>query len=358
MKKAMRLVAVAGAVSLLAACVDTSTPILGSGGGGTTTSPVSLGATGEGGTTTDLGLASLTDPLLGTTGLLGGGEDGALGQLLPAEVTTPIAEGLSPVVDTLASSLPLDEVLGQIPALGVTQDGGLLSDVLGQDPVGPLLGNDGTVVALLGGGNDGALGDLTGGGLPGVPGGGGSDPLAPLTDLLGGGLPGGGDNPLAPVTDLLGGGLPGGGDNPLAPVTDLLGGGLGDAPGLTLGVTGDDGLLADLIGQDPIGPALAPLGPVATLLNNGNDGLLGGIIPAGALPGGGGSDPLAPLTDLLGGGLPGGGDNPLAPVTDLLGGGLPGGGDSPLAPVTGALEGTPLAPVTDALAPVTGTLGL
>ena len=156
MKKAMRLAAVAGAVSLLAACVDTSTPILGSGGGGgggggggTTTSPVSLGVTGEGGTTDNLGLAAVTDPLLGTTGLLGGGGDGQLGGMLPAELTQPLAEGLSPVVDTLASSLPLDMVTDQIPGLGVTQDGGLLSDVLGQDPVGPLLGNDGTVVATM-----------------------------------------------------------------------------------------------------------------------------------------------------------------------------------------------------------------
>lgn len=289
MKKAMRLVAIAGAVSLLAACVDTSTPILGSGGGGggggggTTTSPVSLGVTGEGGTTTDLGLASLTDPLLGTTGLLGGGADGQLGGALPAELTQPLAEGLSPVVDTLASSLPLDMVTDQIPALGVTQDGGLLSDVLGQDPVGPLLGNDGTVVALLGGGNDGALGDLTGGGLPGLPGGGGgSDPLAPITDLLGGGLPGGDDNPLAPVTDLLGGGLPGGGDNPLAPVTDLLGGGdLGGTP--SLGVTGENGLVADLIGSDPVGSSLEPLGPVADLLGGGDAGVLGTNTSAGRI---------------------------------------------------------------------------
>lgn len=341
MKKAIRLVAVAGAVSLLAACVDSSSPVVpggsGGGGGSTTTSPVSLGVTGDGGTTDSLGLASLTDPLLGTTGLLGGGSDGQLGAVLPAELTDPVASGLSPVVDTLASSLPLSTVTDQIPALGVTGDGGLLDDTLGQDPVGPLLGTDGTVVALLGGGNAGALGDLTGGGLPAIPGlpggGGGSDPLAPLTDLLGGGLPGlpgGGDNPLAPVTDLLGGGLPGlpggGGSDPLAPVTDLLGGGLGSTP--TLGVTGSGGLVADVLGSDPLGSNLAPLGPVADLLGGGNDGALGNLIPAGTIPSvpgaGGGSDPLAPVTgavDTLTGALGGatGGSNPLAPVTGALG---------------------------------------
>jgi len=57
-----------------------------------------------------------------------------------------------------------------------------------------------------------------------------------VTDLLGGGLPGGdGGDPLAPVTDLVGGlaggGLPGGdGSDPLAPVTGLLGGLSGGLP--------------------------------------------------------------------------------------------------------------------------------
>ena len=277
MKKAL-LGCIAIAAMALAGCVDSSTPILGSGGGGggggSSTTGIDLGVTDTGGAGNDLALQGITDPLLGTGGLLGGGNDGALGQLLPSTVMDPLANGLSTITTPLADALPIDQINSSLPALGVAGDGGLLADVLGQDPVGPLIGTNGTLVALLGGGNDGALGDLTGGGLPGLPGGGsGSNPLSPIADLLGGGLPGSG-------------GLPG-------------------IDGLTLGVTGNGGLLADLIGQDPIGPALSPLGPVADLLDNGNSGLLGNILPAGGLAGGG-------LPGLPTGGA--GGSNPVANV--------------------------------------------
>ncbi|MDO9127314.1 MAG: hypothetical protein Q7U42_10645 [Parvibaculum sp.] len=301
-----------GAMLLVAACNSDGSAFgggPGGGGGGGTSSITSLGVTGEGGMTEKLGLAALTDPLLGTEGVLGGGGDGAVGGQLPPELTdalAPLTDGLAPVVDTLAENLPLGMITDQIPALGVAGEDGLVYDIAGQDPVGMLLGSNGTVPMLVGGGNDGALGDIVPeGAIPGLPGGGdGGDPLAPITDLLGGGLPGlpgGGDggDPLAPITDLLGGGLPGlpgggGGDDPLAPVTDLLGGAGG------LGVTGDQGLVADILGEDPIGPQLGALAPVADLLGGGNDGALGDVVPSG-----GGSDPLAPISDLLGG-LPGG----------------------------------------------------
>ncbi|MGT2434005.1 hypothetical protein ACU4HD_44230 [Cupriavidus basilensis] len=57
---------------------------------------------------------------------------------------------------------------------------------------------------------------------------GGTNPLAPLTGLLGGAA-GGSLYPLAPVTGLLGGGRPAA--NPLAPVTNLLSGATSAAGG-------------------------------------------------------------------------------------------------------------------------------
>lgn len=290
---AVKISTALGAMLLAAACNSDSSGFGGGGGGGggTPSSVTSLGVTGEGGLTETLGLAALTDPLLGTEGILGGGGDGALGGVLPAELTdglAPVADGLAPVVATLNDSLPLGMVTDQIPALGIGGEDGLVYDLVGQDPVGMLLGSNGTIPSLVGGGNDGALGDIIpAGAIPGLPGGGD------------GGVPGLDGLPI--VGDLLGGlpvpGLPGGGD-----------GGVGG-----LGVTGESGLVADLLGQDPVGPALAPLAPVADLIGGGNDGVLGDILPAGGLPGlpggdgGGDSDPLAPLTGLLGSlpGLPG-----------------------------------------------------
>lgn len=258
--KATKMVAAAGAMLLAAAC-SSDDAILGSGGGpggggGGISTVSALGITGEGGATEKLGLARLTDPLLGTEGVLGGGSDGVLGGVLPAELTNalaPVTDGLDPLVTGLTDNLPLGTVTDQIPALGISGKNGLGQDLLGQDLTGMLLGETGLVPGLLAGGNDGALGNIADGGLPGLPGlpGGGDGAgglLAPVTDLLGdlggGGLPGlpgagGGDSPLAPVTDLLGGlaggglpGLPGagGGDSPLAPVTGLVSGLTGALP--------------------------------------------------------------------------------------------------------------------------------
>jgi len=281
-----------GAMLIATACSSDGSSTLGGGGGGggTPSTVTALGVTGEGGVTEALGLSELTDPLLGTEGVLGGGGEGAIGGLLPDELVSalePLASGLAPVTDALGQ-VPLGMITGQLPALGISGEGGLGEDLLGQDLTGMLLGETGTVPALLAGGEEGALGALIPqGALPGLPGGDGGDPLAPITDLLGGGLPGGdGGDPLAPVTDLLGGlaggelpGLPGGGgDDPLAPVTDILGGAGG------LGVTGDGGLLADLAGSDPLGSAIEPVPVVSTLLSGGNGGILGGLVPEGGLP--------------------------------------------------------------------------
>jgi hypothetical protein len=259
----LKIAAAASALLLVAACSSDDAvfggPGPGGGGGGGGSTITSLGVTGEGGVTEALGLAGLVDPLLGTEGVLGGGGEGAVGGVLPAELTeglAPVGEALAPVIAGL-EAIPLDMVTDQLPALGISGEGGLGESLLGQDVTGMLLGETGTVPGLLAGGSDGLLGGLLSGGLPG--GGGGDSPLAPVTDLveglLGGGLPGlpgGGDNPLAPVTDLLGGGLPGlpggGGDNPLAPVTDLLGG-LGGGGGDPLAPV--TGLLGGLAGGLP-----------------------------------------------------------------------------------------------------------
>ncbi|MBX3495174.1 MAG: hypothetical protein KF769_02935 [Parvibaculum sp.] len=234
-----------GAMLLVAACSSDGASFAGSGGGGGGggggPEPVAtLGVTGEGGVTETLGLAALTDPLLGTEGVLGGGGEGMVGGEMPPELqdgVAPLADGLAPVVDTASESLPLGMVTEQIPALGIAGEGGLVEDLTGQDPLTMLLGSSGTVPTLIGGGNDGALGDIVPeGAIPGLPGGDGGlpglDGLPLIGDLSGGDLPGlpGGDgaDPLAPVTDLIGGGLPGlpgdDGASPLDPVTDLVGG--------------------------------------------------------------------------------------------------------------------------------------
>ncbi|PKQ09855.1 MAG: hypothetical protein CVT73_00510 [Alphaproteobacteria bacterium HGW-Alphaproteobacteria-12] len=238
----------AGAMLLAAACTTDQAAFNGSGGGGGgggSPSPLAvttLGVTGEGGVTEKLGVAALTDPLLGTEGVLGGGDEGLIGGQVPAEITgniEPVRDGLEEASAAINENLPLGMVTEQVPSLGIAGEDGLVYDIAGQDPAGMVLGGTGTIPALVGGGNEGALGDaVPEGAVPGLPDAGGSDPLATVTDLLGGGLPGlpglpggGGDDPLAPVTDALApvtdalGGTPDlPGADALAPVTDIVGG--------------------------------------------------------------------------------------------------------------------------------------
>lgn len=258
----------ASAMLLAAACTADQAALNGSGGGGgSDASPVAvtrLGVTGDGGASEKLGFAALTDPLLGTEGLLGGGDEGLIGGQVPAEVTDniePATDGLKEVSAAVNENAPSGMVTEQVPSLGIAGQDGLVYDVAGQDPAGMVLGGTGTIPALVGGGNDGALGSaVPEGSVPGLPDAGGDDPLATVTSLLGGGLPklpgGGGDDPLAPVTDLLAGGLPdvpgGGGDDPLAPVTDAL------AP-VTDALSGTP----DLPGADALAPVTDILGGVA-----------------------------------------------------------------------------------------------
>jgi hypothetical protein len=199
------------AMALLAACASDSSGSStggGGGGGGSTTSSVpQLGVTGTGGATSALGVSALTDPILGTDGVLGGGGDGQLGGQIPASSLDPLSSQLAPVADQIASAVPLSTVTSQLPDLGVTGDGGLLDDVAGQDPLSAVVGTTGVVGTLVGGGNDGVLGDAvpagslpTGGGLPGglaLPIG---DPTQVVTSLAGG-LSNGTDQ--AALTDLV-----------------------------------------------------------------------------------------------------------------------------------------------------------
>ncbi len=174
---ATKIAAAMGAMLLATACSSGDSAFgggSGGGGGGTPSSVTTLGVTGEGGTTEKLGLAGLTDPLLGTEGVLGGGDEGLIGGQVPdelAEGLAPVSDGLEPVMTAL-DQVPLEMVTEQIPALGISGEGGLGEDLIGQDLTGMLLGETGTVPATLAGGNDGALGNLIPeGAIPGLPGG-------------------------------------------------------------------------------------------------------------------------------------------------------------------------------------------
>ncbi|MCE9650320.1 MAG: hypothetical protein K8R18_11925 [Parvibaculum sp.] len=178
------------ALTLLAACSSDGNSGIGGGSGGgsgglSTLSAPELGVTGEGGTTEALGVAALTDPILGTDGVLGGGGDGQVGGQIPADQLDPLSSQLQPVSEQIAAAVPLDMVTSQLPALGVNGEDGLVQDLSGQDPLTGIVGSTGVVGALLGGGNDGQLGDVVPAGtVPSLPG--GDDPLAALTGLTAG----------------------------------------------------------------------------------------------------------------------------------------------------------------------------
>ena len=81
-----------GAMLIATACSSDGSSTLGGGGGGggTPSTVTALGVTGEGGVTETLGLSELTDPLLGTEGVLGGGGEGAVGGQLPDELVSAL----------------------------------------------------------------------------------------------------------------------------------------------------------------------------------------------------------------------------------------------------------------------------
>lgn len=236
LKRMRNVLLTTSAAALLAACagLESDAPPGGGGEGGATAVP-ELGVTGTGGATDALGLAALSDPILGTDGVFGGGKDGQVGGQIPADELEPLSSQVAPVAEQIAGAVPLDTVTSQIPALGVDGTGGLVADLTGEDLLTPVIGSDGLVGSLLAGGNDGALGDvIPAGTIPALPGGDGGDsglPALPGLEELPA-LPGlpdsGGDSPLAPVTDALDTatttliGATGGTTSPLAPVADAV----------------------------------------------------------------------------------------------------------------------------------------
>lgn len=194
--------------------------------------------------------------------------------------------------------------------LGITGSGGAAEELLGTDILTPLVGSGGLVGATLGGGSGG--------------------PLA-------GNLPAGG---LVPV-------------GALSPVTDALGQLEAAVPGI--GVSGEGGLGADLLGHDITGMLLGTeVGFVPALLAGGNEAPLGNLAPEGAAP-------LAPVGDLLASVITGaqadasqGNLNALAPLIGplILGAlGADGEGGGPIPGV--ALPDLPTEQLSPVLGPVT-----
>lgn len=249
MKRLRNVLLATSAMALLAACASdgNSGGGGGGGGGGLTSSVPQVGLTGEGGVTEALGVSALTDPLLGTTGLLGGGGDGQVGGAIPADALAPLSSQLAPVAEQIAGALPLGMVTDQIPALGVNGDGGLVADLTGQDLLTPVVGSDGLIGSLLGSGNDGAVGNIIPEGtipslpLPGSDGGSGGLPGLPTTGT-----------PLDTVTGALGG-LAGGGSDPTAALTGAVAtatGALGSS-GLPVDTSALSGVLTTVTGALP-----------------------------------------------------------------------------------------------------------
>ncbi|MGX1196960.1 hypothetical protein [Parvibaculum sp. MBR-TMA-1.3b-4.2] len=210
-------------IALLAGCKDNSSPPPTSG-----TSSLGLELSGTEGLVTTLAGSDLLGSETGTAG--------AVNDLLGG--TNPLMEQLQPVMEALQPiGVPLDELVeGSLnPALAQLSDPGLgasgpdspLTQLLGGDILGSLVGTEeGTVPVIVAGTDGGILGAL----------------LSPVTDNLPA------EASLAPVTQPL--------------ITALSGSGAGD-------LSGDLGGLG------------APLSPVTDLLNGGSEGLLGNLIPAG-----------------------------------------------------------------------------
>ena len=133
-----------------------------------------LGIVGENGLIADLTGSDVGGAVLGVQGVipasLAGGNDGLLGSLLGDHVANPV---LGPVAEIVPAN-KLVNGLAQVPALGVTGQGGVVASLLGADLVGNLIGTGGA----LGGGSSGVIGSQ----LPQDS----TPPLAPLGDVVGG----------------------------------------------------------------------------------------------------------------------------------------------------------------------------
>lgn len=257
----------------------------GSGGLGGEDGDAGLGVTGDGG---------VLDNVVGSDpvgGLLDGlGPDNPLDALLGSG-----SNGLIPSAAAALAGDPDAEVVG----LGILGEGGLLADLAGTDFLGGTLDTGGVLTASIAGGNDGLLGALLDGRI--------------------------GDPPLAPVA----------GPVAAALSASALDGALAQLP--ALGLTGSDGLIADLTGSDLAGNLLGPDTP----LGGGNDGQLGDIVPAG-------EPPLGYVGDLTNGLLNIVAGNETSPTGSVL---------APAVPVLENILGTGASAIGDLAAPVTGALG-
>lgn len=255
--------------------------ILGSGSGGLLPSAagalagdpnaevVGLGILGQGGLLADLAGTGIVGGSLDTGGVLtasiAGGNDGLLGALLNDRLGSP---PLAPVAQPLAAALPasaVGDVLGNVPALGVTGEGGLLADLTGTNVVGNLLGE-----TPLGGGNEGPLGNIVPVEEP---------PLGQVGDTLNGLLNVVAGNEPSPVQGVIA---------PVVPVVDNIlgtaGGVVGQVTAPVTGVLGSVPVVGGIVGSNsspsqqqapsvppaasnPVGSALAPV-----------TGLVGGLL--------------------------------------------------------------------------------
>ncbi|MBX3495155.1 MAG: hypothetical protein KF769_02840 [Parvibaculum sp.] len=291
----------------------------GGGGGGGSDDSAPGGTDPAGGGSSDLGVTGgggVLDNVIGADPV-GGQIDDILGPGNPVTAILGSGSG-SGLIPSAAGALAGDPD-AEIVGLGILGDGGLFADLAGTDMLGGMLNTGGVVGASIAGGDDGLLGALLNDQAA-------NPPLAPLAGPLEAALP---SSALADALSAL-------------PV---------------LGITGGDGLVADLAGTDLIGNLIGPNTPAG----GGNGGLLGDAVPAG-------SAPLAPIGDGVNGVLNIVAGNEPSPIADVGGqlGTLPGldsvlgtgGLGDALAPVTDALGGAPAPAVPEnPLEPVTGALG-
>lgn len=288
-----------------------------------------LGVTGGGG---------VLDNVVGTDPI-GGFVEEALGAGSP--VSAILGAGSGGLLPSAAAALAGDPN-AEVTGLGILGSGGLVADLAGTDLVGGSFDTSGVLGASIAGGNDGLLGSLLNGQLS-------SPPLAPVAGPVASALPSG-----------------------------VLGDALSQVP--ALGVTGEGGLVADLIGVDLIGN----LAGQNTPLGGGNSGQLGALVPTDDAPLGYAGETSTGLLNIVSGSqaAPVGGASLLAPAVPVLenilgsGASVIGGVAAPVtgalgtAPVIGGVVGgssatpaassggsAPAAPAGGVLAPVTGTLG-
>lgn len=184
-----------------------------------------------------------------------------------ASVTTPLATGISPVIDSLlgngATNALIDPVTTQVDFVTDALSGLANSSGLGSLANGLYAGE--AALAPVTGLVSGLVGDLVGT----------TNSLgAPLTGLLG---------DLTGSEGLNLGGVVGG---VLAPVTGLLGGLTGSLSGSEVGGTLTTGGLGGLL--DPVLGGDSPLAPVTGILDDLTGGLTGGLLGSGTTVAGGG----------------------------------------------------------------------